>query len=223
MKLSEIDRGIYNAIRTKLVEAGYYVNISLYNNSAALIAAEDALRASLAATDNTLIRLEGVGHKSDKGEKKDARILIIRTGFEDGNIGGFPVTKYVQTGGTAGTANAVFKKIQLPDKSDDIEYEIRYICTSVKVERLIIEVLMNALGRRAYLTGMTGELVSNEETFYIERTGSSPISTDDFIEHMFKYMVRDVWITDEKTLATGIPAMQGTTGSTVEPKDDINE
>ena len=96
MKIEEIDRGIFEAIRLLLVSEGLLPDITLYPDTptglANYLAAKETLKASI--FDNEIVEIKGVGASYKRGKKVTSTIFVDRTGEDKGDVGGFAVSDF---------------------------------------------------------------------------------------------------------------------------------
>ena len=203
MKLEEVDRAIYEAIRLKVVAGGYLPDIVITGTGDAYNTAKENLKATL--PDKELIEIFGVGSMENKGQLRSSRITIDRTKEAEGDLGGFPSTKF-ESYDDAGTKK--FKKLLYPSGNYDLEYDVRVICISTRYERLMSNFVRTALKKRGYLDAIGDNGASIGEQIFIEMIGMSDMSNEDFIEKVYKIRVNGVWLEEFEELSTNIPELK---------------
>lgn len=203
MLISNIDRGIFEPIRLKLVELNLLPNILSYGNTSAYEEAKINLRNS--RTDKTLVDLFGVGSPESRGEKTDSKIVIDRKGVSPNiHVGAYPETKIEKKGSSPET----YKKIILPESCYDIDYAINIICTNTKSDRLLHDIVFSSIGAKRYLNCIQDDGSSSTETFLILYTGIIDITKGNFIERILRYRVDQVWITEGTLVRDNIPQLK---------------
>lgn len=204
-RIESIDRTIFEYTRLAVVAAGYLPNVTSYATASLYKSAKDAMRASL--PDKQLIEVYGIGAAESRDEKTVNKIIIDRIGFIKGGTGGFPATKYEQTGSGAG---ATFKKFMYPAASKNVRYEIRYITNSAKFDRIIMQLIEDTFGDRVYLktVQVSGSTVTLDgQEILIDQTNFVDASSTDLIERVYTFTVPDVWIQEFKQIGGTIVPM----------------
>jgi hypothetical protein len=195
--LEQIDRAIEWAIRDEVIAKGYWPNQRGF-----LISGDEA--GYTTALDNLSVRIDvfGVGGYKDREQLKKNNIIIDRAdGIGDGMMS-FSLTDIVRN------PNGTYKKVDVGQGSNNIEYEIRFVADDVFLDRVINTILLNAFNRRKEIFGVNSDLSLTTHSFFIERNGPAvDLSDKDYIERVYKYIVRDVFIGDEKIVEDNIPAV----------------
>lgn len=187
-KIENIDRAIEWAIRDEIISRGYWPD------QRAFITADDeaGYNAAIAALA-TRVDVFGVGNFKDREQLRINNIIIDREDITDGDIG------YSQPFRFDLMPDKSFKKVRTAEGTSHIEYEIRFVCDDITLDRIINMVMIKAIGRRSFLHGMNDDLTNMEETFLIERNGPPvDMSAKDFIERVFRFMVKDVMLDEDE-------------------------
>lgn len=193
MTLEQLDRTFFEAIHSKIIEGGHYVDKRNYTNAPDFNQALKDLLASKGQGDQQLIYLFGTGPSEKRDEIKTTKIVIDRASSSPGEVGAFPETALCKND------DGTFDKTQLPRSSEDILYEIRIITSSIKYERICQQIIYDALGSHTkYLTTTNGEHIE------IMRDGFNNVSATRFIEVIIKYTAKNAFLESDNVIATGI-------------------
>lgn len=195
MTLGELDRGITNAIRKKLVLAGYLPDKLIYNTPATYKAAKDAI----VSGGKQVIEFSGPGNAENRGELVMHKIIISRGDQREGSIGGWPEFYYEPN--PADPTNK-YDKYLLPDKTENVEYEVRYVTDLVEYDEIINHIISQALGQRKYLPGCSSTGVDISEVALFERRTVVDLSNKNFIEKLYRFEAIDVWLQDPELVDT---------------------
>lgn len=202
----EIDRTLFERLRLKIVEYGYYPDITLYlGNPTGLKAAKDALRNSL--PDKQLIELFGVGNAEARGKKTLNKITIDRKSTPKGTLGGFPEIEHEKVAGPGDTYT--YTKRQLPDHTRDVLYEVRLHPSTAKFSRIMSDIVGEVFGIKRYMSPVKSNgAFDNTKSFFIEYESENDVSDEDMLETVIRYKVRDIFVAKEgKVLSVGIVPM----------------
>ena len=212
-KLEEIDRGIFEALRLKLVSGGYLPDIALFQNDSA---GYDAAK-KLIAQNGTLIEVVGVGDISARGELHLNKIFIDRTDGRPGNIGGFATKTYLPN-----TLDPEKTDIYLnPTSSDNITYEITYITNLTRVDRIIYQAIRNVFKRNGYVYGIKQDGTRTAKGFEFYYRTEMDKSGNKFMEKTFMYEAVDVFIEEMEFLETVVKITEIEAG--ISPLPEIPE
>lgn len=185
LNLSDIDKTILTAVLNEVISAGYNLDVSLYANEAAYTAALDTLRATI--PEKELIYVYGVSSAKAKGVKTSAQVIINRQRDELGLIGGDVKITEQNLDGT-------FNSVRLPSNTVTLTYEIRVACEFVKYERIIFSCLSKALGMRKRIKCLSERTGTASLSFQIDKISEYDASSYDFIQKVYTYEVRDVFL-----------------------------
>jgi len=198
LTLENIDRAIFWYLKDKVIKTGRWPN------ERAFIAANDQVGfdAALAAIpEDDRIDVFSVGNFKDRSELKKNNIIISRTAVYGGSVG------YAHPFEFQLNSDLTYDKLVTPEASKNIDYEIRFVCDNVKLDR-IINMLVQM--DRVSIFGITDDdnLTNLSESFWLFSTGEpADLSDGDYIERVFMFTVSDV-ILDEGlgTAEENIPA-----------------
>lgn len=221
-EVAEIDRSVFEAIRLELVSAGYLPNVANYlipdTADAVDIAAYTAAKKEL-SDDDHLIDLYGVGNYKSKQEKLIPKIVVLRKGIDTGSLGGMHATYYEQSTFklTPQSANSVgFIKYKYPTATKHIQYDIRIVCDTAELERIMLDIVYKALGEFKQMNPVlpTGSQDS-ERSFMIRSLNAINITSSDIIEWSLPYTVQDVWLSKGTLVKGNIVKLSDYDGSVV--------
>lgn len=200
--LEELDRMFYERIRKAVVAAGYLPDITLYATESAYKAARDALR----TTKGQLIDVFGVGSFDARDEKTINKIVIDRTGRSQGSLGGAPERYMVTKSGTG--ADTMYTQLQYPEMSDTVAYDVRFVGDRTSMERIAMQCIDSALGRRRFLKVYNNSGVEVSKAVLVVNNGDVDLSEKNYMERLFKYVVPDVFIATPLVVRDNIPVMK---------------
>jgi hypothetical protein len=153
--------------------------------------ARETLKATL--TPNQLIDVFGVSSRDDREEKLVSKFTINREPKVKGDIALAPseiVTSYMDG------ENQRFRREKLPEFCYDIPYTIRLITDHTAHDRIMSHALDNSLGDRRYLKPIDEDGNETADFILVEFTGGYDLSSKTFVERIFKYVAKDVWLQD---------------------------
>lgn len=201
-KIEQIDRAIEWTIMDEVIAKGYWPD------KRAFITAndKDGYNAAIAAMSSK-INVFGVGNFKDRKDLETNNIIIDRNnGLGDGTIGFSDPYRFELK------ANKKWKKIYSGEGSSNVEYEIRFVCDDITLDRALTMIMQEAIGQRKFLHGINEDLTEIEETFFIERNGPpGDVSDKDYLERVFRYIVKDVFIDVDKIVEDDISPMTSMT------------
>lgn len=198
MTLETIGRTIYERLRLAVVSAGYLPNV--VGMSAAEYA---AAKAAIIQSGKQIIEVLGEGAPDTRDEKKMTRITVQRRSSNGGSLGGFPATFYVP-----GTAPSTFKKLQMPERSRNVQYEVRLVSNTAEYDRIGDALILRALGQRRYLKCVKPDhTFETDEGFWFVRTGDADVTSTDLIERIYSFTAQDVWTEEPEVLLDDIKPM----------------
>lgn len=187
MTLTQVDYTIFEALRKACVAAGYLPDYASFTGTTDVrrglyAAAKDVIRDA----GKEIVEVFNVGYVlNDKGIKAPNKISINRKSELLGNIG-FGVNSYFVENDSDS-----FDKVNLPDSSVTITYDIRIISSSAKYNRIMYSIVQKALGTRRSLKVVNEDLSESDDYLHIAKQGSVTISSDEFYENSEMYIVTD--------------------------------
>lgn len=219
MKIQYIDNAVFEVLRKALVENSYLPDITTYTDIADFEAQKEVLRQ--AQTDKQIIDICGVGTAYAHGKKTTCKIIIDRKREYDGYIGATGTNfyqKYIDT-----ENKNKFKKMLMPANSKNIEYEIRIVSNNIKKERIMKELIDNAIGSYSNLKCVDEDGNETDDTFVIKRTDLIKVATiDNITEWVFDYLVRDVFVEEPKLVTDAIAELIEVNTILITDNENIN-
>lgn len=211
------DRTIYELLRLALVAAEYLPDQTLYSTSASWDAAIKVAQA--ASSDKLVTQIYGVGMWRGR-PKIDPNIIVLnRLGDQKGTIGAFPAYNYVDMG------NGTFNKTMYPRATKDLIYTIRIITKMEKWDRLLRDLVESVFGIESFIhliDPTTREVTTN--TVFITQENDLDLSSTEMLERMVTLRIKDVFVTPNKVLQTGIVQLTEVDGDIiVQPQTQPSE
>lgn len=204
ISLESVDRTIYEHIRLELVRRGFLPNKWDFQND------KDGYEAAREVIKNDpnkfLIDVFGTGASESRDKKHSHSLVVNRIGISPSDLGGGSEFYKPNTNDQDEVEN--FTKGKYPDTASNLNYEVRVITNSIKAERIIFSVLTKALGytkELATVTSGSNTLSSNTVTCKFE--GTVDVTSTDFIELIYRYNLKDVWLEEGVTEYEGTIAV----------------
>ena len=201
MALENVDRGIFQQLRRRVVLEGYLPDIKNYVGGTA----EDYVQAKVTLKeglpDKTLIEVFGIGSSDSREEKTDCKIVVDRVGMKKGDVSYTDEVFYVAN------ANNKFDKMRMPDTAFDVEYEVRIIGNTAKFDRIMHNIVFYALGSKKYIKFVDDDGEDTVGGFLLMFTGFLDITKDKFIERLFRFTAKNVFLTDAELIKADVPKL----------------
>lgn len=195
--LAQIDRAIFEAIRLKLVVEGHLPDKVSINDAALYESEKQAIKDNL---NKTLIEVFGVGPYTGRSELKYNHIIVDRISEND-NLAKVADYEYEQD-----LITNEFTRYALPDTYSDIEYQITFKTNSIRIERLIDNLLREALPKRGSLKGLNTDRSQTSQVFAYHRQSSINMSNEPiFIEKIYPLTVQQVLIEPKIEVEKSVP------------------
>jgi hypothetical protein len=197
--LTQIDRGIFEALRLALVEANYLPDILVhttendYNNALQTIKSNGKIP----------VNLYGVGSWKAKQKLQFNTIIIERKERNLSPLG------YRGMSITSKKINGIgFETKKIPFETTELKYNIVLVCEDVKNERELHSIIMNTFDVFKELKGLNDDGSFTEDTFLL--MGGNVINTSDadIIEVQFRYKTSELILLDIKTLDGNVAELQ---------------
>lgn len=195
---TELERTIFAHLRKLTIDKGFNVDEALYPAKEDYITALEAVKAD----KGFVIALRGVGASFDKGAKADFTISIIRKNTRPGGLGQ-DNTKYFEFDKETETFTKKVRKGQ----SRDFPFEVRTIGNGTEGQRVMEEVIYEALGSNQYLAVADGETpndFSEERSLFLTYNGDYDLSNGQISERIYLYTFPDVFVQVESVEREGI-------------------
>lgn len=184
---------IYQAIRSALEARGNIPSFSTYQSD---LVGYEAARIGLG---DELIDVFSVGTGYSRGELDSDRITIDAGVWTPSQAVFENLHVYVKTGNT-------FEKRMLPAVIADAEFEIRTFAKNNRKHSMIASRLAEALGTRKYLTVDPGLFV-DKLTLLCEFVSSVNVTSADWIEIRYQYILHELPIIESAEVANSIPEL----------------
>ncbi|CAB4185128.1 hypothetical protein UFOVP1492_113 [uncultured Caudovirales phage] len=205
MTIETLSRTLYERLRLAAVASGCLPDVLIHTTPVAFAAAKAAIR----LTGVQIVEVKGEGAPDQKDEKTVTTISLQRRGSSPGGLGGWPVMQHVATG-------ANFKKVQLPDKTRNVLYEVRSVSNSARYDRIADQIIVDALGQRKYLQAvLPNHSFDPTEGFLLMKSGESDVTSTDIIERIYTFSAVDVWLEEPTLIAEGVVQMAQINGTPI--------
>lgn len=183
--LDEIDRGIFEVLRLKIVAGGYFPNEPdfLPANESGFQSAKDAIISG----GKELIELFGTGDADSSEDIKGNMIWIERNTVEPASTG-IKQHDFIEL---KSTGPNVYTRKRSQDTNYDITYDVRYVTKSTKYGRIIEQLLIETFGTRKYLNAIDSN-GDNTSCFWIKRVNQFDVSGPDFMERGISLMAENI-------------------------------
>jgi hypothetical protein len=205
MRRETIDRAVFEKLRLEMVKLQLLPDATKFSTVQEFDNEKNVLRELL--LDKQLVDVVGVGSAYLRGEKTSCRIVIDRKKESEGSVNCYGVMdyeKYVDTNG-----DLKYRKMSYPNSTKTIEYEVRFIATSVQKERLLMAAFDKALGTYIVLKCINDDGAELQDEFELKRTNLVNVSSvDNVIEWLYTYNVLDVWLEDKTKVSENISPLK---------------
>lgn len=192
-----IERTLYELLRLALVQRGHLPDILQYAGD------KPGYEAACKALDQQgrLIEVFGIASPQQRGEVGKNRFVWQAKGEGLGSYTGWPEVTFDTL------ESGLFQKLQAPDQATTLNYELRYISSSVGTSRLMQTILDQTLGRRRALQLLDDDGNLTATYLWLLWQGADDVPGLTFIERLQRYQVPDAWLTDFTPLGPPIPAL----------------
>lgn len=190
MRLEQVDKGIYEAIRKEVVRLGYFPDLRLFpkGKEKELEAAKAVIRDS----GKKLIEIKGVASGLNRQTLNYNSIFINRDDIAPGGIGMWGTQSYVKVVEGGQTFYDVYLN---PTGTVDIEYQIEFFTDDTTYDRIIQSIIMNALKVRGFIPGILPDY-SEGQGFYVHFQTTLNKSDNEVLERAIRYDARDIVLED---------------------------
>ncbi|MCB9047615.1 MAG: hypothetical protein H6550_15890 [Chitinophagales bacterium] len=201
----ELDRMFEEVLRRAVVAAGYLPDVASYiGDPAGYEAAKASLKTSLGA-NGRLIEVFGPGPWDNYMDKASCRIVVTREGSAKGTIGGTNEVYFTATSGSG--ASAVYSKYAYPDATNHVSYSIRVITDSLAYDEIACGIVDKALGNRKYIATVDASGNDTTSKALVCFEGNVDLSSTHFMERMYRYQVKDIFMQPATLISSDIPAL----------------
>lgn len=196
--LTQIDRGIFEALRLALAAAGYLPDVLLHTTQNSYNNALETIKNN----GKIPVNLYGVGSWKAKQKLQFNTIIVERKERNLSSLGyrGMSVTLPKINGG--------FETKQIPFETAELKYNIVLICEDVKNERELQSIIMNTFDVFKEVKGLNDNGSLTEDTFLLMSEGIVNTSSADIIEVQFRYKTSELILLDIKTLDGNVAELQ---------------
>lgn len=190
-----IRKGYWPAQRAFLAnndEAGYQAALNEYDNSSF----SDDFEPSVSGLRQK-IEVFGTANYKDRKQLKRNNCIIERRSVKQGDVGfSFPFHFVRQP-------DLSFKRFRAGEGLYNIEYEVRFVCNDIDLDRDLSQIMVDAFGQHKTIPGLTDGFLPTADTFFIVMNGDPvDLSGTNYIERVYRYMVMDVELQEEKEVET---------------------
>jgi len=210
--IEHIDNGVELQVRQIVEALGYWPNQTQFFKDDDEPGFDAALTAAIAAQDTQpLIKVFGPGGYRDREQLMENNIVISRTGIQPGDIGFSNPIAYEEYSGAM--SEQLFRKVQTEEGTKNISYDIRFFCNNTDLDRAISDILIRAFSTRKYVYGQIitegpNSITNTTQGFWVFPIGDPvELSSMNYIERLYRFLVVDVCLEDNVTLYEGIPPM----------------
>ena len=190
MKLRELDRALFEAVRKEAVLRGYLPDITSYTTAAAYEAARKAL--------TIVVDVFGQGSSYSKGGIGINRITLIRKSYSEGSIGAFGINEYQPI--TIEGQNRYSKQLYAPS-TYNVPFEVRCISAKTEYERILQSIVRTALRNMATIKPINDAGQEINEEIPLRFTGAVTVSMlKEAHEIINNYLIKDIWLDDFEDL-----------------------
>lgn len=198
LSLAEIDRGVFHAIRKQIVLAGYLPDILSFQpssgpNKTAFQAAKDAIIGS----GKELIEIYGVGDNGHRDSLVKNKIIIDRDIPRIADVGFFGNVQFIPNGDPSNPATT-FTRTNTPAFTYKIDYNVTYICTSTKYDRILEAMIRKALFKTYLKPYDEDGIVINDIFNFLPQSNPMNMIDEKFIERMYKFMAGEVLLDENE-------------------------
>lgn len=188
-----IELTIFHSILQELVDKGYTPDVRdtiEYPDTPAGMVAYNNAKKGIIDTKGFTVDLFNNSNPDFKGGKNPPRIVIITEDPLPGDIGTDRGRVYEQIDGK-------FTPLIRPPDSYNIGFLIYLVADNAKEHRTLVSILANALPTKGYLPISPRYDLADFNIFVINTSSSLiPSAIDGVIERVYRYEVRDIFLTD---------------------------
>lgn len=182
LTLKQIENGISEVIRLRIVANGYLPDVTAYATDALYQAARDVIIAS----GKSIIECFAGGSYISNQDVKSNDIIISRYGKDPAATGTIPTLQYEKVDG-----QPEYTKNKSPEGFFDITYKITYICYNENDADIIETIIHESLGTRRVLNALNDD-ASIAGTFRFEYRNFIELNSKDYIERVFYYETTNI-------------------------------
>lgn len=189
LTLKQIEQGISEAIRLRIIANGYLPDVTAYATPELYQTARNAIKTAGKEIIECFI---GGSYKSNE-ELKNNDIIISRYGKDPASTGTLPTLQYEKV-----EEQPEYTKSKTPEGLFDITYKVTYICYSENYADIIETILHEALGTRRVLNALndSGVVVA---PFNFQYRNYTDLSGQDFIERAYYFEITNIDLLGDTT------------------------
>jgi len=182
LTLKQIEQGISEAIRLRIVANGYLPDVTAYATDTLYQTARNALKTAGKQIIECFI---GGSYKSNE-ELKSNDVIISRYAKDPAATGTLPTLQYLKV-----TGEPEYTKKKTPEGFFDITYKVTYICYDENYADIIEKILHEALGTRRVLNALNdnGTVAGS---FNLQYRNYTDLSGSDFIERAYYFQTTNI-------------------------------
>lgn len=188
-----VELTLFHSILQECIDKGYSPDIrntTLYPSTTVGVAAYKAAQEAIITAQGFTVEVFNNSNPDYKGHKTPPRIVIITEDPLPGDIGAGPDRIYIAS------ENGAIPAI-LPPESYDITFSVHIIANNAKQHRRLVSLLANSIPSRGYLPISPRYGLSDFNIFVRNISYTSlPSAIDGLIERVWRYEVKDVFLTE---------------------------
>lgn len=190
----ELERSIYHVLRNKAIQFGYALNINDYilDAQGSLLNAEEQQKydrdlKALQQEKGFVVEIFGYSNNQNIGKKKSASIVIDVESFLPGQLGLDTSSSYKKD------LNGKYIRTMGPSKTSDLFFGIKLISNTVEQNRIIHQIMVNAIPRMGYIPWYTLGTLLDNKNIMIQYDSMADVSWVDegIIEKVYRYQILD--------------------------------
>lgn len=195
--LLEVDNGIFEPLRLRLVADGYLPNILDYiGDTAGYELAKQAIR----DLKKPVIEIENSSNYDSRNTLKDSVILINRMQPEPADTGVGQDWDY-----NWNATDEKYDKVLSPTTRYDISYQITYLTVLEETASIVEHILLSVFSNRKYLSALKSTDSSVVSEFMFHRLNGFDTSGPDFLERGARYVAKFVDLEGDTALGQIAP------------------
>jgi len=208
LTLAQIDRAIEWALRDTTINLNLWPDTRTYLQSNDATSFHDEYRElerALRGQRLSPVEVFGVGVYKDRGELKRNNIIIDRIAILDGDFANGSQFRFDYNPETSS-----YDSFLSTDISNNISYEIRFVCDDIEMDRIISQIMIDTFGSRRNLHGILNEsLELTEASFWFNKIGPSvDLSGADYIERLWRFEAQDIALENDVPISQDVPPIR---------------
>ncbi len=225
--VNDIDNGITLRLEEVTASLGYWPDLTVVNPTNQ-VDMENAIT-TIKNSRKTPIMVYRPNSSRNRINNNFNSIFVNRKYYKNGDIGfGHSIDIEVENPSETDPALKTFRKVKHSDITCDIEYQIRFICADDTNHDVLDKIVFTAFQNRMFVDSVSDARVKLNHKFLVISSGTpTDVQTDDRVERVYRFDVKDVIISDAEVLKTGIKAINTITvelqtGSDMDNLETIN-